>query len=110
MPLYHDAEMQIFFPEVRAAETWPCQVNITGSSISISYRHNDGYAVYKGSETEPGHYRLLCENPKGRATLHRFADDETLEGWWVEERAEGMWRIELHDNGSGQTSKSAVSK
>lgn len=83
-------------------DSWPGEIVINGSLISVSY-DADGYLVtYKGKEVEPGHYRLWCRDPEidGEATLHAFAGSRILEGFWLERASgsgEGMWRVRLQE-------------
>lgn len=79
------------------ASEMPCEVLIEGDGISIAFADDHCSVVYKGQASSPGHYRLECvSGSKGRGTLHRFDDDDVLEGWWFENGSEGMWRIHLH--------------
>jgi hypothetical protein len=74
-----------------------CEVRISNGSIAISY-DDVGKVVYEGTEEAPGHFRLSCSAVNGRATLHRFPDDDMLEGFWAEGGYLGMWRIQLNDD------------
>jgi hypothetical protein len=74
-----------------------CEVRIAPGRIWVSYRTDEGPTVYDGEETAPGHFKLLCPAQKGRASLHRFPDDDVLEGFWIEYGFQGMWRIQLID-------------
>jgi hypothetical protein len=80
-------------------EIWEdkCEVRMSGRKIWISYKGDDGPILYEGDEKSPGHFKLLCIAQKGRATLHRFPDDDILEGFWIESGYQGMWRIQLID-------------
>jgi hypothetical protein len=97
MPLYRASEMTNFFMEY-AAETHACEVRINDGNIAVSYQGENGVVVYNGTEVEPGHFKLTStDSVTGRATLHRFADDDILEGRWYEDRTSGMWQITLSD-------------
>jgi hypothetical protein len=74
-----------------------CEVRISGNKIWISYEGDGGPVLYEGDEKSPGHFKLFCNSQKGRATLHRFPDDDILEGFWIESGYQGMWRIQLID-------------
>ena len=74
-----------------------CEVNISEEKIVLSYFDEDfnGYIMYSGEVVGDGHYKLECIEVNGKGTLHRFPNGEILEGYWVEEGYEGMWRIKL---------------
>jgi hypothetical protein len=76
-----------------------CEVNITDEKITLSYFHEEiqGPINYVGEALGDGHYRLECPKVKGEASLHRFPNGKFLEGYWLEDGYEGMWRIELKD-------------
>lgn len=74
----------------------PCEVRIDNGDIVVAYDDDDGPVVYNGKEIEPGHFKLTVSGRKYRATLHRFVDDPyVLEGWWIEDGYQGMWRLTL---------------
>lgn len=89
-----DKSTMLVLHEDDEAYRWPCQVRIGDNEIVVSY-DDDGLVTYSGAEVEPGHWRLEARGVKGRATLHRFRDAETLEGSWTEDGYGGMWSIEL---------------
>lgn len=98
MPLYRNSQMTMYFPEETVSERWPCDVRIDEGIIVVSYSSPEGHVVYKGTELQPGHFKLTStENATGSATLHRFEGAETLEGSWYEDREFGMWQIDLSD-------------
>jgi hypothetical protein len=70
-------------------------VRISDGSIAISYKDEGQTVVYNGDELEPGHFKLQSNDVVGRATLHRFASADVLEGHWVESGSQGMWRVQL---------------
>ena len=75
------------------------EVRIDGRFIAVSYIDDNGVpTVYEGSEEgSSGHFNLRRPDSRGRASLHRSADGAPLEGWWREDRNEGMWRITLDE-------------
>jgi hypothetical protein len=75
--------------------TDPCQVKFNGSIMSVSYTNDDdgGTETYEGLEESPGHFNLIRRAGDGAATLHRIPGDDKLDGSWVEDGYEGMWRI-----------------
>ena len=74
-------------------------VHFLGNQIRVSYGKGANSVTYIGTEEETkgwkGHYHLRADNVKGEATLHRFANSEILEGYWIEGGYEGFWRIKL---------------
>lgn len=76
---------------------WACVVRIDADMVVIEYESNDGRCVYRGHSVGEGHYRLQAVDFKGDATLHRFPSGSILEGFWVEEAQQGMWRIRLNE-------------
>lgn len=76
----------------------PCEVRFLDSGIVVSYGDEElGIVRYTGDERGAGHYKLTSPEIKGRATLHRFEGESILEGYWIENRDQGMWRIYLDD-------------
>jgi len=71
----------------------PCSVRLEADRVRVE--DGESYA-YGGTAHGGGHYQLRCEGyPECRATLHRFEGSAFLEGFWVEESSQGMWRIRL---------------
>lgn len=74
----------------------PCSVRLDADSVRVEYRQDGETYAYSGAANGAGHYELRCEGyPQCRATLHRFEGSELLEGFWIEEGGQGMWRIRL---------------
>lgn len=71
------------------------EVRIDGAEIVVSYKDDEGWVEYRGKENGAGHFELAAPEREGRASLHRFQDGNTLEGYWVERGYRGMWRIAL---------------
>jgi hypothetical protein len=101
--LWPDASMEVYWP-TKGLQTGRCQVRIDNGMIIVSYREDGGLISYSGEEEAPGHFKLTCSThpeKKGRGTLHRFPDDDYVEGYWIETlsdgRVQGMWRIFLGD-------------
>ncbi|MBN9424288.1 MAG: hypothetical protein J0I91_17740 [Candidatus Accumulibacter sp.] len=83
-----------------AHEAWlrvPCKVTIEGEMISVSYDIDGVNYRYAGRELAPGHFELSLDNGNGRASLHMFPNSKWIEGYWVEDGAEGFWRIFLKE-------------
>lgn len=73
----------------------PCEVLIDGGRIVVSYKEEGAQVVYEGEAIGEGHYRLACPSRSGRATLHRFPEDDVLEGSWSEGGEDGYWKVRL---------------
>jgi hypothetical protein len=73
-----------------------CEVRIDTPRIVVSYE-DERPTTYEGEEKSPGHFKLECPSKKGRATLHQMPGDDILEGYWIEDGYEGMWRIQLEE-------------
>jgi hypothetical protein len=71
------------------------EVRLGEGTIVVSYFDVEGAVVYRGTEVEPGHFKLEAPERNGRGTLHRFKDSIFLEGFWHEGGSLGMWRIQL---------------
>ena len=95
MTLYRKSSMEMFSTDGQWSH--PCEVRIDGRHIAVSYKDNGIIILYEGPELEPGHFELRAKGVVGKATLHRFANDEMLDGWWLENGNEGMWRISLDE-------------
>lgn len=76
---------------------WPCKVRLDDEMITIEYMHGSELCVYRGYASGAGHFRLQAVGFRGDATLHRFPEGPILEGFWIEEAQQGMWRIRLVD-------------
>lgn len=74
---------------------WPCSVRIDDDIVVIEYLDDQEPLVYRGNSSRDGHYRLKKDSGRGDATLHRFPTGKILEGFWVEDAQQGMWRIRL---------------
>jgi len=94
MAVWKNATMTSFY-DGDECDVTHCEVRIDGSEIVVSYDDEDGLTVYQGNETGPGHYKLSAPSVSGQATLHRVPDEDVLEGHWIQDGYEGMWRIEL---------------
>ena len=97
MSIWKDCKASIlYFSKDAAAENEPCTVKITQEAILVEYiDEDDGLIQYKGKNNGDGHFQLVSEKVRGRATLHRFAESTLLEGSWVEDGERGMWKIDL---------------
>lgn len=95
MTIWADSEMDWYYAEGES-ETVKCIIRIDGSNIVLDYVYERKRFVFKGSEDGEGHYRLFSDDGSGsKYHLHRFRDDETLDGVWFEGGHIGMCRISL---------------
>jgi hypothetical protein len=99
MPVWRHCYMSSFHATADEKTEIGCEVRIVGKTIAVSYddEAEDGPSVYEGSETSPCHFKLELPRKKGRAALHQAPGSDFLEGFWIESRYEGMWRIQLND-------------
>ncbi|ESY01396.1 hypothetical protein [Mesorhizobium sp. LNJC405B00] len=97
MTVFKNCTMTMFTAEGEWDWGDSCEVRISDGSIAVSYRDDGQLVVYEGPELEPGHFKLQFSAMNGRATLHRFAGADILEGHWIEGGNQGMWRIQLDD-------------
>jgi hypothetical protein len=78
-----------------------CIVEITSDVCVVRYDQETGVAVrWEGKAKGAGHYELqLLTSGIGRkrATLHRFAHAQILEGFGQDQWNEFMWRIHLKE-------------
>lgn len=99
MSRYKNATMRTYTFGVDNVSKKKCEVCLDeDGEIEVSYRcssNENGYTSYEGKAQGDGHYLLESVTPAGRASLHRFPDSLILEGYWEEDDAQGMWRIEL---------------
>lgn len=90
----------VYFTDDEASLRDPCKVTIGSDRITVSYDVEGENYQYTGRAHAPGHFELALidrSDGTGRATLHRFPDGKLLEGYWLEDGAEGFWRIHLKE-------------
>jgi hypothetical protein len=93
--LYPNSRMETYSAS-RVSLDEPCSVRLDANSVRVEYRQDGETYAYSGAANGAGHYELRCEGyPQCRATLHRFEGSALLEGFWMEEGGQGMWRIRL---------------
>ena len=95
MDLWDDSECETFYADGRVSATEACVVRFSGGRIIVDANSASGGWMYEGEEVSPDHYRLTSSTHGGKATLHRFAGDDALDGSWYEGGVYGMWRITL---------------
>ena len=102
-----ESEMRTYYADHREFEDSNCLVRFSdgGQTLSVIYTdQNNAQAKYTGPDSGGGHYTVVCPEYDGRGTLHLSCDldgEITLEGWWLQEGSEGMWRIEVEAEEAG---------
>ena len=89
------AEMITYYGSGHPVSIMECKVRLLEGHISILYEDHEGEQVYSGKALGGGHYELACEGKDGRATLHTLPGSTIYEGFWLEDGAEGMWRVKV---------------
>jgi hypothetical protein len=98
MPVYKYSTIDTYYSVQAMDRGHRCEVKIEGDAIAVSYKTEGRYVVYEGQQIGSGHFSLDWREPSGgRATLHQVPNENTLEGWWMENGEEGMWRIDLEE-------------
>lgn len=95
MIIWNNSTMTTFYPSSAPSSESKCVVKFEGDSILVEYHEDGEFYQYKGSKNGDGHFVLQAEGFEGRATLHMFNESSILEGSWMEEGRNGMWKIEL---------------
>lgn len=72
-----------------------CRVVLGDGEIEVSYLDDNEHYYYRSRELGQGHFKLRGADFDGRATSHCFPGRRVLEGYWIEDRYKGMWRIQL---------------
>jgi len=86
----------LFFSDQPAVTHEPgYQVKIDENEIVVSYQDDGEWVEYRGKNKGDGHFQLSCPDLKGEASLHQFPQGKILEGFWIEDGIQGMWRIRL---------------
>lgn len=70
-------------------------VSLSDNDIKVAYDDERGAVCYHGKHHGDGHFELTAPERDGRASLHRFPNSNYMEGYWLENNVQGMWRIEL---------------
>lgn len=97
MSKWSESRFDTFYYDAKADPNELCEVILNDGELTVSYYDEDieGYAVYKGRESSPGHFELAAPMVNGRATLHRLPDADLMVGSWEEDGMRGMWQIRL---------------
>lgn len=93
---WNNCTMDTFYYDGGADTGSSCEVRIDDNEIVVSYNNEERPIIYKGQANGAGHFELRSTEVNGRATLHMFEGGKFLEGFWVEDGTEGMWRITLN--------------
>ncbi|ASG63592.1 hypothetical protein CEW81_14590 [Kluyvera genomosp. 3] len=72
----------------------PCEVQIDGELITVSYTSDDEKITYTGYAQSPGIY-LLKGTDDCSATLYGFEKSKIMYGGWSYEAHRGLWKITL---------------
>ncbi len=70
-------------------------VRLTDETIEVAYDDAAGHVCYRGKNNGDGHFDLTAPERNGKASLHCFPDSQLMEGYWLEDGLQGMWRILL---------------
>jgi hypothetical protein len=98
MPRWAKCTIETYFAGPQASLTEPCEVVIGDGRIAVSQAYEGvGHVTFSGPELEPGHFTVTADKISAKGSLHKFSNSKRLEGYWVEEGAQGMWRIDLID-------------
>ena len=54
-----------------------------------------GHVLWEGERHGPGHFVLRTTDATMQASLHHFADSVILEGFWLNGKEKGFWRLHL---------------
>ncbi len=92
---YPNARMDSFYGDTDSYLDFPCSVRFERDRIKVEYEGGAGPVSYSGTEIGAGHYKLTADGFDGAATLHCFEGSNILEGFWIEDRRQGMWRVTL---------------
>jgi hypothetical protein len=96
MKFWPNSEMKTFFGDKTPVDIGKCQVRLGDHRIEVIYEYDPGEEeVYEGEEIGEGHFELKARIGNGKGNLHRFSNGKILDGWWLEDGDEGMWRITL---------------
>jgi hypothetical protein len=69
-------------------------VRLTDDYLEVAY-DDGGPVVYRGKNNHDGHFNLIAPEVKGKASLHFFPNSNIMEGYWIEDGVQGMWRVRL---------------
>lgn len=96
MQIWKNCTAAIFYDDERAAiNDRGYIVRLSDDNIEVAYDDDEGAVYYRGQNNGNGHFDLTAPERKGRASLHCFPNSHFMEGYWQEDKARGMWRIQL---------------
>ncbi len=96
MPIYKHSSMDTLYYD-EDEEPWidhPCEVQVDGGLITVSYTSDDEKITYTGHEQAPGIY-LLKGTDDCNATLYGFEKSKIMYGGWSYKAHRGLWKIVL---------------
>ncbi|WP_329763946.1 hypothetical protein [Stenotrophomonas geniculata] len=88
--------MAITFQEGESCIYTSCNVKLD-SELLVEYADEGEIIQYRGINDGTGHFLLKCANNGGAASLHLAPNTALLQGSWVENGMNGMWKILLKD-------------
>jgi len=91
---WREASMDTIFYDAKPSIVGQrCWVKIGDGRFELTFDIGSP-AAYVGKRVGNGHYRVVFPG-SGSGTLHRFANDEILEGFWDLNGRKGFWRVTL---------------
>lgn len=95
MTIWANSEIDWYYA-AGESETGRCNVRIDGPNVVLDFIYEGTRYIFRGTEDGEGHFRLHDDaGSKSRYHLHRFRDDEVLDGVWFAGSEMGMCRITL---------------
>lgn len=74
-----------------------CWLRLSAGTLELSFEIGSSPTMI-GKRDGTGHYRVVVPG-SGDGTLHRFADDEMIEGSWNISGKRGFWRVAFDASG-----------
>ena len=92
-----DATLEIAYYDTRAARAdLPVQVTLDAHGLTLVMANDKGeHVLWHGERRGQGHYAMRTAKAGMEGSLHRFADSLILEGFWLDGRERGFWRLRL---------------
>lgn len=97
MSVWKDCTMTLVYYDERTSDEGDlCDVKIDRENITVSYKEDNTFVIYKGHDMGGGHFHLHCKEKNGETILHLPEGGDILEGYWKEDNDLGFWRIHLN--------------